>query len=92
MQVCLKLSPLIRAHIIPVGLYPKNPNGDRFQYSLDGEGTRPKKKVPHGVYGDRLVCAECERRFGPWDDYAKRLFVDETVPFQSAYSPEGTPF
>lgn len=91
-KFCLEVKPLIRAHIIPVGLYPKNPDGDRLQYSLSGEGTRPKKKVPHGVYDDRLVCETCERQFAAWDDYAIRFFVNETVPFQALVNEQGTPF
>lgn len=90
-QFCLEVKPIIRAHIIPVGLYPKNPNGDRFQYSLSGEGARPKTKVPHGGYDDRLVCEDCERQFSAWDDYASDFFGDEKVPFQSLTS-SGTPY
>lgn len=91
-KFCLQDKPLIRSHIIPVGLYPKNPNGDRLQFSLDGAGERPKKKVPHGVYDDDLVCESCEGQFTAWDDYAKRFFVDDCEPFDALYTEQGTPY
>jgi len=31
------------------------------------------KKSPTGIY-DQIVCLECERFFGPWDDYAFAFF------------------
>jgi hypothetical protein len=90
-KFCLQVKPLVKAHIIPVGLYPKNPGGDRLQYSLSGEGRRPKKKVPHGVYDGYLVCETCEERFAPWDDYASEFFVEEKIEFQSL-TENGTPY
>lgn len=76
-KFCLQVKPFVRAHIIPVGLFPRNPNGDRFHYLLDGDGEKPISKIPNGVYDDNLVCAECEALFAEGDDYAKRFLVDD---------------
>lgn len=76
-KFCLQIKTLVRAHIIPVGLFPKNENGDRFHYLLDGDGEKPISKIPHGVYDDNLVCADCEELFAEGDDYAKRFLVDD---------------
>lgn len=32
-----------------------------------------------GVYDDSILCADCEARFGPWDDAAARFFLREQL-------------
>jgi hypothetical protein len=91
-KFCLQPKRLIQAHIIPKGLYPRNPNGDRRHIGLDGTGEKPPGNVPNGIYDANLVCEGCEGRFTEWDDYASDFFARELVNFDSLHSEQGTPY
>lgn len=91
-KFCLQPRQLVEAHIIPKALYPRNPSGDRRHISLDGTGQKPPRTIPNGVYDSNLVCDDCERRFGPWDDYASDVIAHESVTFACLRSQQGTPY
>lgn len=75
-KFCRNERALVRAHIIPEALFPRDEKGSRLQYVLDGNGERPRSKLPSGDYDPNLVCRQCEDRFHTGDDYAKRFLVD----------------
>lgn len=76
-KFCGNEKELVRAHIIPVSLYPADEKGHRMHYAIDGNGKLPRSRLPNGVYDPNLVCRECEDLFNAGDDYAKRLLIDE---------------
>jgi hypothetical protein len=37
------------------------------------------QKVPIGIYDRNILCMDCEKLFGEWDDYAQKLLDIETM-------------
>ncbi|RED53485.1 hypothetical protein [Aestuariispira insulae] len=63
---------LVESHVIPRAFYRDITNPDRpFKLLSDDANVFPKTSRT-GVY-DRIVCIDCERLFGPWDDYVSGL-------------------
>lgn len=79
-KFCLESKFLIRSHIIPASLYPETPGHGRLHWVLNGDGETPKSSLSNGDFDGKLVCADCEKKFGTGDAYAKRFFVDRSVP------------
>lgn len=74
--------PPIKAHIVPKAFYELPPQEDG-PYSLMSNvtGTFPKK-LPTGIYDSTIVTKEGEKLFGPWDDYAVRILLNEANVFE----------
>ncbi len=76
-RFCEKEKKLIEAHIIPLSFYrPFMENEVPRLYSKTGD-PKDNRKAPKGEYDKNLVCNDCELRFSPYDDYAKRFLVDD---------------
>lgn len=74
-RLCKENRPLRKSHIFPEWLYTPlyNDNHQFFVFSTNENkkrGTRPK-----GIY-EKLLCPECEQRFGEWEGYARNVFYD----------------
>ncbi|SEJ34234.1 hypothetical protein SAMN04244572_03607 [Azotobacter beijerinckii] len=69
-NLCLRENlKLVDSHIIPKAFYRKCEKGVNSTI-LSANGYPEKSR--QGIY-DQIVCADCEKSFGPWDDYAARL-------------------
>jgi hypothetical protein len=78
---CGNAAKLIKAHVIPEGFFRRvRKNGGLLKQF---EGGQYSKKVPLGVYDSNILCAECEKRFGDWDNYAQKILIADTqnIPF-----------
>ena len=72
---------MIDAHVIPAGFFRRLRTDEHVPRLLTNSVTDPHpKRSPVGVYDRAIVCGDCERTFGPWDDYAQQLLSTET-PF-----------
>src|SRR5690349_8278370 len=80
-RLCGNNRPLIRSHVIPRSLWELDGAQPAPRLITNSGGTYPKR-APAGIYDQTIVCEECERIFGPGDDYAADFFVKRTVPFR----------
>lgn len=79
---------LVKAHVIPQSLY-----GDALDMAegpaklISNIAGQYPRRSRVGVYDDGIVCADCEARFSPWDDYAHELLF-KTPPTQEHHHLE----
>jgi hypothetical protein len=73
-KFCGLPKPLVKAHIVPLSLYPRNPNKDRRLKVMSVKGERPPSDLRNGYFDENLVCRDCENYFDPYDAYAARFF------------------
>lgn len=75
-KLCLENSPLVKAHIIPEAFARvlRDWSGGRSPI-LIGSTQRFPKRAPVGSYDSTILCAQCERMFGEWDDYAAKVLI-----------------
>src|SRR5687768_16796169 len=69
-QLCGDEKELCDAHIIPWGLYPKSSNIRSYTLSNNRREPRPK-----GVFDRHILCADCDRQIGRFDDYAAKVLL-----------------
>lgn len=74
-KLCLKEAALIDAHIIPKSLYGPMREDSRTPRLYSTENGSFPKKVPAGIYDRGILCADCDRRIGDWDNYAQQLLL-----------------
>lgn len=72
-KLCGETKPLIDAHIVPRGFYPKLPSGEPH-YLLTTDGKRPSRSWT-GLYDKNLLCGDCDRTIGVFDQYASELLL-----------------
>ncbi|MFZ1546919.1 MAG: hypothetical protein WAT12_07435, partial [Candidatus Nitrotoga sp.] len=71
-----------KSHIIPESFFLSEGSDDETPFlATNIPGIFPKRR-PIGEYDDKILCKECEKLFGPWDNYAKVLLIDEVGQFQ----------
>lgn len=76
-KLCGEDRKLVDAHIIPRSLYPLDHDRSGIRILSSREGLPRRSQT--GEYDSGLVCAPCEKRFDPWDDYAPRLLTAEVT-------------
>ncbi len=74
-KLCLKETVLIEAHVIPKSLYGPMREGSRTPRLYSTEDGSFPKKVPAGIYERGILCADCDRRIGDWDNYAQQILL-----------------
>lgn len=80
-KFCGQEKQLCKAHIIPQAFYKDLNIGPYF---LASKG-KYAKKLPIGEYDNTILCAECDRRIGLYDEYASRLFLKELENFKVSH-------
>lgn len=75
-KFCGKESVLIRAHIIPAGLFRRIRQGEETLEMVTNKAGEYAQKAPVGVYDRTIVCSECEHIWQEWDDYAQQLLAE----------------
>jgi hypothetical protein len=75
--MCGKERSLIKAHIIPESFYRHvQTSGQPLEILTNTAGKFPKRSQK-GIYDKEILCQECEKIFGPWDDYAQKLLLQD---------------
>jgi hypothetical protein len=75
-KFCGSESKLIKAHIIPAGLFRRLQKGDKPLELMTNKAGEHIKKAPIGVYDRTIVCGKCEKIWQEWDEYAQQLLTD----------------
>jgi hypothetical protein len=72
-RFCEEDKKLIEAHIIPrCRLQALNsPSGPMVLVSKDSHA----KRLQTGQYDDKILCADCDNKFAPWEDDTADLLV-----------------
>jgi hypothetical protein len=74
-RLCLQTKKLIKAHIIPEGfIRPLRSEGIAPEMHINSPGSYPRR-MPVGPYDPSILCGDCDRKMGPWDDYAQELLL-----------------
>jgi hypothetical protein len=85
-QLCGEDKKLIKAHIIPECLYPpiQDPYPSESMIRVFKKPGAYPKRTPTGVYDNSILCADCDNHvFGPWDDYAGKLLLQNLDMYTS---------
>lgn len=81
-SMCCALRPLVDSHIIPRSFWDLKNTGAPVR-TIDSTAKTPPRRAWTGPY-DQIVCEECERLFGRYDEYAAgallRRLPDEGAP------------
>ena len=72
-QYCKENKSLCNAHITPKCFYVKSSDKPFLQISEN----QVLKRLPVGFYDNGILCRDCDGKFSPNEEYAKRLFNDE---------------
>jgi hypothetical protein len=75
-KICGERSDFIDAHIIPRSFYPERARGPNPLLVVSTDEDERVRRSRVGVYDKRLICAECEKIFDPYDNYAAKLLLD----------------
>lgn len=68
---CRKEKKLIKAHIIPEAFFRRIRGEQNSLRLISNKENEFPKKAPIGVYDCNILCSECEKIFGAWDNYAQ---------------------
>ena len=71
----------VKAHIVPRAFYEIPPQEEGPFKLISNIGGIFPKKLPIGIYDNTIVTKEGESLFGPWDDYAIRILINEQREF-----------
>ena len=77
-KLCGRSARLVNAHIIPESMYPFENQRREPLVMVASAPETPLGKSRVGEYDPKLVCAQCESTFSPWEDYTIRLFRKES--------------
>jgi hypothetical protein len=70
-QYCREDKRLIKAHIIPEAFFRRIRGEQNSLRLISNKENEYSKRAPIGVYDRNILCIECERIFGTWDNYAQ---------------------
>jgi hypothetical protein len=89
-RLCEEDKKLIEAHIIPrCLLQPLNsPSGPMVIVSKDSH----PKRLQTGQYDDKILCADCDNKFAPWEEYTANLLVRASAYDQFRQAKPGEKF
>jgi len=89
-RFCEEDKELIEAHIIPRCLLQplKDPSGSMVLVSKDS----PPKRLPTGQYDNKILCADCDSQFSPWEKYTAALLVNDGAYDQFQQAKPGEDF
>lgn len=75
-QYCENDRKLLKAHILPRSFHKHlNADGDN-PILVPGDTGKHVTTSRIGEYDPSILCEECEKKFGPYDDYGKKFFLD----------------
>ena len=68
-RLCNSEVALVKAHAIPEAFFREIRDEQQRLLLIAGGAKHYPRKAPIGVYDRNILCAECEPKFGPIDDY-----------------------
>lgn len=78
-KFCQQEKKLIKAHVIPESFFRRLRDGENPPRLLTAkEGIYPKR-ASKGVYDPNILCIDCERQFGDWDNYGQKFLAEEPI-------------
>lgn len=76
-RYCEAGTDLVEAHVIPAGFFRRLRDPNAIPKLLSNrEGERPRR-APNGVYDRHILGSCCEPTFGPWDQHAQEVLLDD---------------
>jgi hypothetical protein len=72
--LCLNDSELCDSHIYPEFLYKEMYDDNHTFFLIENDPARPTKVQRKGIY-EKILCVECERRIGKYEDYAAKVLL-----------------
>lgn len=77
---CGEDKKLIKAHIIPEAFFKRLRDGKQepSPLLLTNKNDVYPKRSPIGIYDCNILCLECEKQFGDWDNYAQELLREKS--------------
>lgn len=81
-RLCNRSNNFGKSHVIPEAFFRPLRNGAAPSY-LIADGAYPKRS-PIGIYDSGILCQECERKFGPLDDYGVNVLLNN---FDALFAP-----
>ena len=81
-RYCGEDKKLIKAHIIPEAFFRRIRGKQNSLRLFTNKANEFSKKSPIGVYDCNILCIECEKLFGNWDNYAQDFLKD--VPIKAS--------
>lgn len=73
-RLCEARDANVRAHIIPRSFFVGHIPDDEVPQITSTAAKSHSKRAPIGVYDTKILCANCEARFSPYDDYGYQVF------------------
>lgn len=74
-RLCGNQSTFVDSHIIPRSFHDRDAvTGEKARILTNAADKHPKRS-PIGIYS-QFLCLDCERRFGPWDNYATKYLLE----------------
>ncbi|HOF77225.1 MAG TPA: hypothetical protein PL134_09035 [Smithellaceae bacterium] len=74
-KLCGENKKLIKAHIIPAAFFrPLSTTNKAPEIFSNTNGVFPKRS-PTGIYDKDILCEQCDRCIGLWDDYANKILI-----------------
>jgi hypothetical protein len=78
-KYCQQEKKLIKAHVIPESFFRRLCVGESPPRLLtEKEGIYPKR-ASKGVYDPNILCIDCERLFGDWDNYGQKFLTVDPI-------------
>lgn len=89
-KLCGHSGKLVKAHAIPEAFFRLLRGGGEAPLMItDRKGHFPKRS-PIGVYDSGILCANCEAKFGPLDEYAAQVLLNDFDSQFATIRDEGT--
>ena len=76
-KLCNSSVDLGKSHIIPESFFLNAGSKDETSFIASNKKDDYPKRRPIGEYDSNILCKNCEVRFGQWDNYAKKILIDE---------------
>ena len=89
-KMCGLRSDFVKAHIVPRSFYPERGRSKDALIFMSSRTNDRIRRSRIGIYDNQLLCAECERHFDPFDNYAAKLLIDGMSAFR-AVNHDGKP-
>ena len=78
-RFCNQEKHLIEAHIVPKWAYKLSGRDKQNRHVLHNASKPYPIKSPIGVYDKNILCGECDRQIGEYDEYGKDILT-KTIP------------
>lgn len=78
-KFCDQNSKLIKSHIIPEAFF-RRLRDESLPPKLFSEDQHPKR-VPIGIYDEKILCQKCDSYFGTFDNYAQKILTPNLEKF-----------